>query len=131
MGKSTILIVEDDPDIVQMLECNLHDEGYDTLAAMSGEDGMRLAIRGGVDLIILDIMLPRLDGFDVCRTLKARPGVVHSRDRILDAVIGDDAIVSDRTVDAHVKSLRRKMGEAREHIETIRGAGYRFREDLQ
>jgi len=57
-----------------------------------------------------------------------RPGVVLSRYQILDAVSGDDAVVCDRTVDAHVKSLRRKLGTAKDYIETVRGAGYRFKE---
>jgi DNA-binding response OmpR family regulator len=66
--------------------------------------------------------------FKLLEYMARRPGVVLSRDKILDAVSGDDAVVCDRTVDAHVKSLRRKLGAARDYIETVRGAGYRFRE---
>jgi two-component system phosphate regulon response regulator PhoB len=54
--------------------------------------------------------------------------MVFSRDQILDGVIGDDAPVCDRTVDAHVKTLRRKLGKAKDYIETIRGVGYKFKE---
>jgi two-component system phosphate regulon response regulator PhoB len=57
-----------------------------------------------------------------------RPGVVFSRSQILDAVSGEDALVVDRTVDAHIKSLRQKLGSAKDYIETIRGAGYRLKE---
>jgi two-component system phosphate regulon response regulator PhoB len=226
MAKRKILIVEDDRDIVEMVEYNLREDGYATVSALNGEDGVNLAKREQPDLIILDIMLPIIDGFEVCRTLKSddttahipiiilsaksqetdkvvglelgaddyvtkpfspreliariraimrrgleqqlssiiergdiiidsakhkvtvvgkeisltttefklleyiaqRPGVVLSRYQILDAVSGDDAIVCDRTVDAHVKLLRRKLGTAKDYIETIRGAGYRFKE---
>lgn len=226
MAKGKILIVEDDRDIVEMVEYNLQEEGYVTISALNGEDGVKLARSEQPDLIILDIMLPIIDGFEVCRTLKSddktshipiiilsaksqetdkvvglelgaddyvtkpfspreliariraimrrgaeqqassivkkgdmiidsakykvmvgseeialtttefklleymarRPGVVLSRYQILDAVSGDDTVVCDRTVDAHVKSLRRKLGTARDYIETVRGAGYRFKE---
>lgn len=226
MGKRKILIIEDDRDIVEMLEYNLKEEGYETVSALNGEQGIVLAGKERPDLIILDIMLPIIDGFEVCRTLKnddrvshipiiilsaksqetdkvvglelgaddyvtkpfspreliariraimrrgaeqqlsgivkkgdmiidsakykvmvggeeialtttefklleymaRRPGVVLSRYQILDAVSGDDTVVCDRTVDAHVKSLRRKLGTAKDYIETVRGAGYRFKE---
>jgi two-component system phosphate regulon response regulator PhoB len=66
--------------------------------------------------------------FKLLEYIARRPGVVLSREKILDAVSGDDTIVSDRTVDAHVKSLRSKLGTVRDYIETVRGAGYRFKE---
>jgi len=66
--------------------------------------------------------------FKLLEFIAQRPGIVLSRDRIIDAVAGDNAVVCDRTVDAHIKSLRRKLGPARDYIETVRGAGYRFRE---
>jgi len=221
-----LLIIEDDKDIVEMLDYNLKEEGYETISALNGEQGISLAGKERPDLIILDIMLPIMDGFEVCRTLKnddrvahipiiilsaksqetdkvvglelgaddyitkpfspreliartrailrrrkaeqpgsiiqrgritidrtrhkvtvggkkisltltefkllefmaRRPGAVFSRARILDAVAGQDTIVCDRTVDAHVKSLRHKLGPVKDYIETIRGAGYRFKE---
>lgn len=226
MSKVKILLVEDDRDIVEMVEYNLKQDGYETLSALNGEDGIHLAKTEHPDLIILDIMLPVIDGFEVCRTLKKddatthipiiilsaksqetdkvvglelgaddyitkpfsprelvarakavlrrgqqqaagrrikrgdividverhevtvagkeisltftefkllevmarRPGVVLSRNQILDAVGGDEAMVYDRTVDAHIKSLRRKLGRAKDYIETVRGAGYRLKE---
>jgi len=226
MAKGKILIIEDDRDIVEMVEYNLEEEGYETLSALNGEAGLELARRQHPDLIILDVMLPLIDGFEVCRKLKSndvtadvpiiilsaksqetdkvvglelgaddyvtkpfspreliarirailrrgreprsarriergdvvidstrhkvvvrgeeislsftefklleilaqRPGVVFSREQILDAVSGYESVVCDRTVDAHVKSLRRKLGKAKDYIETIRGAGYRFKE---
>ena len=226
MARGKILIVEDDRDIVDLLTYNLEEEGYEIQAALDGREGLALAYRQQPDLIILDIMLPGMDGFEVCRLLRAdkstghipiiilsarsqetdkvvglelgaddyvtkpfspreliarirailrrnrnteaevhlilgdmvidsikhkvtvqgdkveltttefkllewlaqRPGQVLSRDQILDAVAGYDAVVSDRTVDAHVKSLRRKLGPCKDYVETVRGVGYRFKE---
>jgi len=226
MSKRRVLIIEDDRDIVEMLEYNLQEAGYETISALNGESGIAAAKKERPDLIVLDIMLPIIDGFEVCRTLKKddtvanipiiilsaksqetdkiiglelgaddyvtkpfspreliartkailrrgrvqrtdsriergnividstkhkvtvngcdvlltftefkllefmarRPGVVFSRSQILDAVSGEDAMVYDRTVDAHVKSLRHKLGPAKDCIETVWGAGYRFRE---
>jgi DNA-binding response OmpR family regulator len=66
--------------------------------------------------------------FKLLELMAKHAGVVLSRERILDAVSGYDSVVCDRTVDAHIKSLRRKLGEAKDYIETVRGTGYRFRE---
>ena len=67
---------------------------------------------------------------DLLATLAARPGQVFERATLLDRVWGDDVVVSDRTVDAHVKSLRSKLRDvgADDLIETVRGVGYRLRE---
>ena len=228
MSNRKILIVEDDRDIVEMITYNLKADGYEVLSAFTGKDGVALARRERPDLIILDIMLPVMDGFEVCRVLKGteataclpiiilsakaqetdkivglelgaddyvtkpfspreliarikavlrrnqaqqprgeitrgqmvidgtkhkvlvrkqeieltatefrlleclaqRPGVVLSRSQLLEAVGGDGSMVYDRTVDAHIKSLRRKLGKAKDYIETVRGVGYRFR-DIQ
>jgi DNA-binding response OmpR family regulator len=66
--------------------------------------------------------------FKLLEVMARRPGVVLSRNQILDAVGGDEAMVYDRTVDAHIKSLRRKLGRAKDYIETVRGVGYRLKE---
>jgi two-component system phosphate regulon response regulator PhoB len=66
--------------------------------------------------------------FKLLEFMARRPGTVFSRSQILDAVSGEDTMVYDRTVDAHIKSLRHKLGPAKDYIETVRGAGYRFRE---
>ena len=66
----TVLIVEDDPSIRLGLQKNLKFEGYDVLTASDGERGLQLAIDRPPDLIILDIMLPKISGFDICKTLK-------------------------------------------------------------
>lgn len=69
-----ILIVEDEPDVVLSLEEDLRRQGYETASACDGDTGLRLGKQGGFDLILLDVMLPKLDGFDVCRELR-RAGV--------------------------------------------------------
>jgi DNA-binding response OmpR family regulator len=224
MSRGKILIVEDDRDIVEMVEYNLKQEGYVTIHAFNGEKGIELAGKEKPDLIILDLMLPAIDGFEVCKALKQqpsasgipiiilsaksretdkvvglelgaddyvtkpfspreliariravlrrhkeqpageiktgqlvidstaykvlvkgreveltvtefrlleclarRPGIVFSRNQLLDAAGADGSMVYDRTVDAHIKSLRRKLGSAKDCIETVRGVGYRFR----
>ena len=226
MAKERILIVEDDSDIVEMIDYNLKKEGYKTISVLNGEDAIGLAEKESPDLIILDLMLPGMDGFQVCKYLKGgektstipiimltaksqeadkviglelgaddymtkpfshreliarikavlrrykdsltkkiikvgsliidcfkhevvvsgksvsltptefkllefmarRPGRVLSRDKILDAVFGYDSDIYDRTIDTHMKSLRKKLGKARDYIETVRGIGYRFKE---
>jgi len=70
MGKETILIVEDDPDIVELLEYYLEREGYSVLIARDGEKGLAEAKRRKPSLVLLDLMLPGLDGLQVCRALK-------------------------------------------------------------
>ena len=65
-----ILIVEDEKNIVDILSFNLSKEGYETLEAYDGEAGLQLALEQNPDLILLDLMLPKMDGFDVCRNLR-------------------------------------------------------------
>ena len=65
-----ILIVEDEKNIVDILSFNLSKEGYEALEAYDGEAGLQLALEQNPDLILLDLMLPKMDGFDVCRNLR-------------------------------------------------------------
>jgi two-component system alkaline phosphatase synthesis response regulator PhoP len=68
--KKRILVIEDDPHLAEGLEINLELEGYQPLMADTGREGLGLWRRGGVDLILLDVMLPDLDGFEVCRRVR-------------------------------------------------------------
>jgi two-component system phosphate regulon response regulator PhoB len=68
-----ILVVEDERDIVELLRYNLTKNGYQVTAALTGEDAVRLARQSPPDLILLDLMLPGMDGLDVCRLLKGDP----------------------------------------------------------
>jgi two-component system phosphate regulon response regulator PhoB len=221
-----ILIIEDERGLTEVLEYNLKREGYDTLVAYDGQEGLRKAQTLLPDLILLDLMLPGLSGFDVCRELRGgertrdipiiilsakaeetdqvvgftlgaddyvtkpfsikvllqrikalqrraegvsdpvdvvehldvridrvrhrayaagreldltptefrllecmvrQPGRAFTRHQLMDAAIGEGAIVLERTIDVHIKTLRKKLGES-DLIETVRGVGYRFRE---
>ena len=67
-----ILIVEDEKNIVDILAFNLGREGYETMAAYDGEQGLKLALERDPDLILLDVMLPKMNGFDVCRSVREK-----------------------------------------------------------
>jgi CheY-like chemotaxis protein len=70
-SKKRILICDDDPAILRVLQVNLEIEGYEVLAAQNGEDAVKVALAERPDLVILDIMMPRLDGYQACERLKA------------------------------------------------------------
>lgn len=72
----TVLIIEDERAIVEILKYNLQKEGYDTLEALDGEQGLRLAHEANPDLVLLDVMLPKINGFDVCNTLRDEGSVI-------------------------------------------------------
>lgn len=227
MSGTTILVVEDEEDILDLVSFNLTQAGYRVLSARDGLRGLDLARSEQPDLIVLDLMLPGMAGKEVCRSLRAkestskipvvmltalagetdrvvgfeigaddyltkpfsprelvlrvgavlrrtmpadsvpgivkreglqidpqrhtadidgeplsltatefkllhqlasRPGRVFTRDNLLKSVWGYDYGGYGRTVDTHVRRLRKKMGSARDLIETVRGVGYRFKE---
>jgi len=70
MSQAKILIVDDEPDLVETLRFALELEGYNVLVAVNGEEGLNTARQEKPDLILLDLMLPKLDGYKVCRLLK-------------------------------------------------------------
>jgi DNA-binding response OmpR family regulator len=230
LKRQKILVVEDEPDILEVIEYNLTREGFRVLTARDGEDGLKKARQDLPDALILDLMLPGLDGLEVCRKLRgddvtrnvpilmvtakgeesdivvglsigaddylvkpfspreliarlravlrrtqaqqqraendrievgtlvvdrtrhevtvngdaiiftptelrllhflgSHPGRVFTRDQLLARAIGEHAVVLDRNIDVHVRSIRRKLGDERERIETVRGVGYRFRDE--
>jgi two-component system, OmpR family, alkaline phosphatase synthesis response regulator PhoP len=227
MHKASILVVDDEEDILELLRFNLTKDGYQVSCAESGEEALSAIQSHAPDVVILDVMLPGMDGLDVCRAVKSkpetvnipiimltaraedadivtglelgaddyitkpfsprvvaarikavlrrkrppasedgtirfadivivpeqhavrvadqpvdltatefrilttlarRPGWVFSREQIVDAARGLNAVVTSRSVDVHIVSLRRKLGSRGECIQTIRGVGYRFRE---
>ena len=88
-----ILIVEDEKNIVDILSFNLGREGYETLEAYDGQTGLQLALEQDPDLILLDLMLPRKNGFDVCRTLRQERNnvpviILTAREEETDKVFG-------------------------------------------
>lgn len=230
----SVLVVEDEHDIATLIEFHLRKEGLDVQVARAGRAGLEAAQRTTPDLLILDIMLPDLDGLEVCRRLKRdaetrdipiimvsargdeadivaglelgaddyvtkpfsprvlmarvratlrrseelsdalpspddlvqlpggvtidsarhivriaeervdltatqfrllaylaeRPGFVRTRDQIVAAVRGEDAVLSSRAIDVHVAALRQKLGDRGRVIETVRGVGYRIADEL-
>ena len=115
-----ILIVDDEPAIVDMLAYNLRRANYQVIIARDGEEALAKAVQEQPDLIILDLMLPRLDGLEVCRTLRRERDVpiimLTARDAEVDRVVGlelgaDDYVVkpfSVRELMARVKSVLRR-----------------------
>lgn len=77
MGKKHILLVEDDEDILELVAYNLGKDGYQVTKAKSGEEGLRLAYAKIPDLMVLDLMLPEMDGLEVCRRLKRENKTRH------------------------------------------------------
>lgn len=74
MAKTRILIVDDEEDILDLLEYNLEKDNYKVLRASHGEEAIEIAAREHPDMILLDIMMPRIDGVETCRRLRALPG---------------------------------------------------------
>ena len=70
MSKETILIVDDEEDILELIKFNLKSEGYNILQSMTGEEAIKTARQSNPDLIVLDLMLPGIDGLEVTRSLK-------------------------------------------------------------
>lgn len=218
----TILVVDDERNIVELLRLYLEREGFVVIAAADGEAGLELHARQDPDLVILDLMLPKVDGLEVCREIRRRgetpvlmltarsddidsivglelgaddyvtkpfnpralvarvkailrrsdpdrrstrpievdglridlrrrdatigdrrlalrprefdllaalardPGVVLTRDQLLETVWGTDFPGETRTVDVHVAEVRKQLGDGGPWIETIRGYGYRL-----
>ena len=115
-----ILVVEDEKDIVRLLKYNLEKEGHTALAAYDGQAGLDLAKKEKPDLIILDLMLPKLDGMEVCREIRKESSVPiimltakkEELDRILGLELGADDYVtkpfSVRELMARVKTILRR-----------------------
>ena len=90
--KRTILVVDDEKPIVEILVYNLQKEGYDTLEAYDGETAIQLALEKKPDLILLDIMLPRVDGLTVCKRIRHTLNVpiimLSAKDEEIDKILG-------------------------------------------
>jgi DNA-binding response OmpR family regulator len=123
MVQEKILIIEDDKHISKLITYNLEKAGYSCSAAVSGEGGLKLLHKEACDLLLLDIMLPGMDGFEICRTLKQHDKLRHlpvviltargeETDRIVGLELGaDDYIVkpfSPRELILRIKAILRR-----------------------
>ena len=121
----TVLVVDDEKAIVDILEFNLRKEGYETLSAYDGTEGLRMAREANPDLMLLDVMLPGMDGFSVCSALRAEGSdlpiiMITAREEETDKVFGlengaDDYITkpfSMRELLARVKANMRRSAAA-------------------
>ena len=98
--KKRVLIVDDEKNIVNILKFNLQKEGYDTLEAYDGEAGLQLALQENPDLILLDVMLPKMIGWDVCKKLREAGSnipviILTAREEEEDKVLGLDSGAND------------------------------------
>jgi len=124
--KEKILIVDDEKDIVKMLDYNLKKEGFRTVAASDGEEALDKAAREHPDLILLDLMLPEVDGLEVCKALKKEPKTAaipvimltaktQETDKIVGLELGADDYVtkpfSPRELLARIKAILRRTRE--------------------
>ena len=150
-----ILVVDDEPDITALVAYHLAKAGYRVITATNGKDALQTAREERPDLVVLDLMLPDVSGYDVLAELRRRDEtreigilLLTARHKEVDRVRGltlgaDDYLlkpfqlleevwraqpdVRTRTVDMHLQRLRRKLGSVGRWIETVRGAGYCFR----
>jgi len=116
-----ILVVDDEKNIVDIVKYNLQKEGFEVLAAYDGEKGLDLALSEGPDLVLLDIMMPKLDGFEVCKRIREKSQVpvimITARAEEVDTVLGfelgaDDYVTKPfrvRELLARIKANLRRM----------------------
>ena len=120
----TILVVEDEQDIATIIDFNLKRSGFDTLMAYYGPTGLKLALENAPDLILLDVMLPGMDGFEICRRVREKSQVPiimltareEESDKILGLELGADDYVtkpfSNRELIARIKANMRRFSAA-------------------
>lgn len=128
MFKQKILVVEDDPHILKLIQYNLEKAGFDCLAAAAGDQAFEILDRQRVDLIVLDIMLPGMDGFELCKEIKKKQAwaaipilMLTARAEEIDRVLGlelgaDDYMVkpfSPRELILRIKAILRR-GESKD-----------------
>ncbi|MBI1871440.1 MAG: response regulator transcription factor [Chlamydiae bacterium] len=131
MSKESILIVEDDPHISQLVRYNLEKAGYECYGASTGEEALKILKTRVASLIILDVMLPQMDGFEVCRSIKRDPKLqriaiimLTAKGEEVDRVVGlelgaDDYMVkpfSPRELILRIKAILRRLQFGGEEI---------------
>jgi DNA-binding response OmpR family regulator len=133
MVTKRILVIEDEPQMLLGLRDNLELEGYEVVTAADGEDGLAKAISTAPDLVVLDVTLPRKNGFEVCRELRARANptpvvMLTARSQETDKVLGlelgaDDYVTKPFSITellARVRAVLRRAGGRPSSLETCR-----------
>ncbi len=125
MSKGIVLVIDDEADLIELVRYNLEKEGFEVVGAYDGESGLSTAVKRRPDVILIDLMLPGIDGLEVCRTLRAGSGTSHiplimltakgsESDRVVGLELGaDDYIIkpfSPRELTARIKALLRRAG---------------------
>jgi two-component system alkaline phosphatase synthesis response regulator PhoP len=139
--KEKILIVEDEKDIIKMLDYNLKKEGFRVIDARDGEDALDLAVGEHPDLILLDLMLPGIDGLEVCKALKktAKTALIpiimltaksQESDKVVGLELGADDYItkpfSPRELIARIKAVLRRADEKEKVSEVFQSGGLRI-----
>jgi len=135
MSRRKMLVVDDEPDIVELVSYNLKKEGFDVSSASDGEEALGMIKKGDFDFFILDLMLPGLQGMELCRILRNNPKTAQipiimltakgeEIDRILGLETGADDYMtkpfSPRELIARVKAVLRRLGEKAETPQVVR-----------
>ena len=120
--QQTVLIVEDEKNLVDILRFNLQKEGYATLEAFDGVTGLRLALDENPDLILLDLMLPEMNGFEVCKLLRDKGRstpvlIITAREEEKDKILGLDLGADDYITKPF--SIRELMARVKANIRRV------------
>ena len=139
MPKQTILVIDDEKDIQKLLQYNLEKEGYQVLAAKTGEEGLELAKTKRPDLVILDLMLPGIDGIEVCKLLQADKNtktipilMLSAKSAEVDQILGLELGASDyitkpfsvKVLLVRVKSALRKAESGKEEPALVKAGDF-------
>lgn len=135
MGAGTVLVIDDEKDLQELVRYNLEKEGFDVILARDGKSGLDIALRHRPDLIVLDLMMPGMDGLEVCRSLRGDErgrqipllmltAKATEADRVVGLELGADDYVtkpfSPRELVARVKAILRRSQTPTEPMEVIR-----------
>jgi two-component system response regulator VicR len=128
MSDKLILIVDDEKPIVDILKFNLKKEGFETIEAYDGQTGLELALSKNPDLILLDVMLPNLDGFEVCREIRKQSQIpiilLTAREEEVDKVLGlelgaDDYITKPYSVRELLARIKANLRRTVKKVEQV------------
>jgi two-component system phosphate regulon response regulator PhoB len=135
MNKGTVLVIDDEKDLIDLVRYNLEKEGYDVIAAYDGQSGLEVAMKHAPDLVVLDLMMPGMDGLQVCQRLRSDPRTARmpvimltakatEADRIVGLELGADDYItkpfSPREVVARVKAVLRRAASQHDEPSVIR-----------